>query len=98
MSKRFIRRILSELGWIHCPNCNAFILPRYVQDWIYHPEEPPMFYHYECPKCYARTDTKPSLLTERTVRSLGFNSFDDFNEQCKKVSERGWKEYFYHGE
>lgn len=76
--KYFLRHVLEKLGWQDCPECNSFIKPKWVQDWIYDPEEPPMFYHYECRRCGARTDTIPSPLTEKSVKRLGFKDFHDY--------------------
>jgi uncharacterized protein (UPF0212 family) len=82
--KEFIHNIKIKLGWIGCPACNAFIKPKWVKDWIYDPEEPPMFYYYKCPKCGARTDTEPSLLTEKACKSLGFDNFSDYADKFMK--------------
>lgn len=76
--KEIIRKIKVKLGWIDCPSCGNFIKPRWEKDWIIDPEEPPMFYHYECPKCFARTDIEPTLITEKAVRNLGYDDFKDF--------------------
>lgn len=81
--KKLIRKILTKFGWIDCPKCNSFIKPKFIKDWIYDPEEPPMFYHYECPQCFARTDIEPTILTENAVKKLGFENFQDYYDRIK---------------
>lgn len=79
--KNLIQNIKIKLGYMDCPFCHNLIKPKYVQDYIYHPDEPPMFYHYECPKCTLWLSTStPSILTERAVRKLGYKDFDDYIE------------------
>lgn len=82
--KNLLNKILRKLGWGNCPNCKSFIKPIWVNDWLYDPDEPPMFYHYECPKCFARTDIMPSKLTEKAVKQLGFNSFEEYTNELIK--------------
>lgn len=78
--KNFIKNIKIKLGYIECHVCNNFIKPKLIKDYIYHPEEPPMFYHYECPKCKTKTDIEPTLLIEKAIRDLGYKDFNDFME------------------
>lgn len=86
--KNFIHNIKIKLGYIDCPCCHNFIKPKWVKDYIYHPEEPPMFYHYECPKCIFWFSTfTPSILTERTVRKLGYKDFNDYAEKVLNHKE-----------
>jgi len=71
-----IKKYKIKSGYIDCPFCKEFIKPKLIKDWICHPEEPPLFFHYECPKCTLWISTfKPSILTEKAVRQLGFKRF-----------------------
>ena len=65
-------------GWIYCPICKEFMKPKWIKDWVYDPEEPPMFGHYICPKCKATTEISPTILTNNVVKKMGYESFDDF--------------------
>ena len=77
--KNLINNYKIKLGYIICPFCKNFIKPKFVKDYIYHSDEPPLFYHYSCPKCgiWLSTST-PSILTERAVKQLGFKDFNDY--------------------
>ena len=67
---------------MHCPHCRAVISPRWVKDAVLHPEEPPLFAHYECPKCWRHlTPIEPTALTEQAVRRLGFRDAADYAQQ-----------------
>lgn len=77
---RWLHAYRERHGWFDCPVCGTFMKPRWVKDWIVDPEEPPLFYHYECPHCGASTAPEPSSLTEHAVRDLGFRNFDHFAE------------------
>lgn len=89
--KDIIKNLKIKLGYIYCPFCKQLIKPKYVKDYIYHSEEPPMFYHYECPKCKLwLCEPTPSALTERAVRKLGYK---DFNDYMGKVAEDIINEY-----
>ena len=82
--KRVWRYIQSRLGWATCPVCKEWRRIRWVKDWIIHPEEPPMFCHYECTGCGARTEVMPTALTEHAVKKLGYKDFADW---AKKHTE-----------
>ena len=85
--KNYINSLINKfktkyLKYIICPYCNVLIKPKFNKDYIYHPEEPPMFYHYSCPKCTLWLSTStPSILTERAVKQLGFKNFNEFAER-----------------
>lgn len=81
MFKNFIRKIKFKLGYVVCPVCNKLVKYKWQQDYVVSPDEPPMFYHYYCPNCYTITGTFPSTLTEKVVKKLGFDSFDDYVNQ-----------------
>ena len=77
--KNLINNYKIKLGYITCPFCKNFIKPKFIKDYIYHREEPPLFYHYSCPKCLIWLSTStPSILTERAVKQLGFKDFNDY--------------------
>jgi len=83
--KNIINDLKIKLGYIYCPFCKQLIKPKYIKDHIFHPEEPPMFYHYECPKCKLwLCVSTPSVLTERAVRQLGYKNFDDYAKKVLK--------------
>lgn len=64
--------------------CRTFTKIRWVKDIIYHPEEPPMFVHWQCAHCGARTPTQPTSLTEDACRKLGYDSFADYGAKVLK--------------
>lgn len=64
-------------GWTYCPECGYLVFPRFVKDWIVHPEEPPLFGHYYCPHCRHTTAPKASFLMDSAARSHGYKSFED---------------------
>ena len=74
--KNYINSLINKfkikyLKYIICPFCKELIKPKFVKDYVYHSDEPPMFYHYECPKCTLWLSTSiPSILTERAVKQL----------------------------
>lgn len=70
-----------RMGWRVCPSCGKFARIAWVKDWVMHPDEPPLFWHYECTACGAATDIMPSVLSEKAVRGLGFENFDKFAEE-----------------
>ena len=77
--KNLINNYKIKLGYITCPSCNILIKPKFIKDYIYHPDEPPLFYHYSCPKCLIWLSTStPSILVERAVKQLGFKDFNDY--------------------
>jgi hypothetical protein len=76
--KRFWKRLKYRLGWRLCEKCRGFHKIKWVKDVIYHPEEPPMFYHWECTNCGNATPVRPSGLTEEVVRKLGYKNFIDY--------------------
>ena len=58
---------------------------KWVKDWIYDPEEPPMFGHYVCTKCYLNSAIEPTGLTIRVLREqFGLT----VEEWAKKVNEK----------
>lgn len=74
------------LHWRYCSICRTFSKIRWVKDPVYHPEEPPMFYHYECARCGTQTSTQPTSLTEDACQSLGYSSFSDY--AAKNLSKK----------
>lgn len=65
-------------GLMHCPHCRYIISPRIVKDWMFDPEEPPLFYHLECPRCYRKlSHVYESVILIKTARRHGYESFFD---------------------
>ena len=64
--KRWVRKIR---GFKPCPLCGERSV-HWVQDCVLFEDEPPMFCHWECVACGARTETRPSRLTVDVARSL----------------------------
>ncbi len=91
---RFLPRLLSGIslwvkrraGRLDCPCCGGQATLVWEKDWVMHPEEPPLFCHWRCLGCHAITPIRPTELSERAVRSLGFG---DFTEYATKVLHRG---------
>jgi len=83
--KRFWKRLQYRWGWRRCHGCRGWHKVRWVKDWVVHPEEPPMFYHYECSGCGARTSTTPSVLSEDAARKLGYKDFAEYAEKNLNV-------------
>jgi hypothetical protein len=54
---------------------------KWIKDWVYDPEEPPMFVHYECSGCGHNSGIIPTSITEDAVRKLGYDSFIDYAAQ-----------------
>lgn len=85
LRRRWKRFLYAKCHYRYCPCCRKFVKIGWVQEWIYHPEEPPMFIYWECTNCKARTPTMPTFLTTDAVRSLGYKDFDEY---CRKVLKR----------
>jgi hypothetical protein len=81
------RRVKLRLGWRYCGCCRKFVKLRWVKDWIAHPEEPPLFIHWECPRCLARSPSLPTSLTTKAVRDLGYRNFDEYAKHVLKKKE-----------
>ena len=79
--KKSIRNLKYRLGWRHCGKCRTFSWIRWVKDWVVDPDEPSMFYHWECSNCGISTTVQPTLNTEKAVRSLGFENFECFAKE-----------------
>jgi len=74
---------LRYLGYKECPICGQLSLKRH-QVWLMHPEEPPLFGYWACTNCNAQTEIYPTSLSEDAVRSLGFESFENFMKEFTK--------------
>jgi hypothetical protein len=80
---RYWRRLREHWGWIDCPGCGQFRRPRWVKDYIYHPEEPPLFGHWYMPCCGVSTEVTATSIMDDAARSFGARDFNDFMEQRK---------------
>lgn len=80
---RITRRILERLGWGDCPVCHSFIRPRWVKDCALFEDEPPMFCHWECPRCHARTPVVPTFITLSVMKKHNI-TIDDIISKGKQ--------------
>jgi hypothetical protein len=80
--RALLKRIKVRMGWRYCGCCRQFVRLQWEKDWIVHPEEPPLFCHWECPNCGAGSPILPTSLTTKAVRSLGFKDFNDYAEKA----------------
>lgn len=83
--KRRWKRFLYRRGWRYCPRCRKFSKILWVKVPIFHPDEPPMFFFFQCSNCNAKTPVMPTRLSIEAVQSLGYVDFDDY---YKKLEER----------
>lgn len=83
--RSLVRCIKVRLGWRYCTKCRHLVRLRWVKDWIVSPEEPPLFYHYECPICHGCSAIVPTTLTLKAVRNLGYETVSEYVE---KISAR----------
>lgn len=77
--------LINKKRLIHCPHCRQIMSPKFVQDWIFHPEEPPMFSHYICAKCDKRlTGILATELTKDVIKQMGYKSIDEYEQYLEK--------------
>ena len=76
-------------GWEFCPDCARFVRPRWIKEWIHHPEEPPLFCRYQCPECGYTTGVNPTGLTEETVRRMGYKNFLEYAQKAGLLKGAG---------
>lgn len=69
-------------GWVDCPVCHQQIM-RWEKDYVFHPEEPPCFGHWQCfnPECRVSSDITATWLMDEAAQKHGFKNFDDFMEK-----------------
>lgn len=84
--RRLRKRCQYRRGWRRCPSCRGWHKVIWVKDWVLDPEEPPLFYHYECAGCGAQTSMRPSVLSEHAAKELGYRDFADYAD--KNLSEK----------
>lgn len=85
--RTLIQKVQKRFGWDMCPCCRNWRRIKIVQDPVVFEEEPPMFFHYECTGCGARTVTLPTSLTEDALKELGYSSYDAFLEELKEKGD-----------
>jgi len=78
--KRWWRKLC---GYSDCPLCDQQTV-KWVKDYIYHPEEPPMVGHWQCtnPECLARTEVEGTAWADKIAREMGHRSFRDAVEKA----------------
>ena len=71
--------------WHTCQACDAWVKFRWEKNWVYHPDEPPMFVTYTCPTCGWSSGVCPTQLTEKAVRKLGYTDFLHYAAKNKMI-------------
>ena len=85
------KRFLYRRGWRYCPVCRKFAKIKWVKDVVLHEDEPPMFFHWTCSNCGARTPIAATGLTQDAVKSLGYKDFDDYVGRILKREKKETK-------
>ena len=76
---KFQKWLIKFRNLTHCRSCRKVITPRWKKDHVLFEDEPPLFYHYECPHCgYHLTNMIPTAITENAVKKLGYRDFKDY--------------------
>ena len=76
-------------GYKDCHSCGAQATVSFEKDWIFHPDEPPLFGHFRCSECNACTMSKPTGLSEEAVKKMGYKDFNEYGEKVLiPLSER----------
>jgi hypothetical protein len=73
--KRWWRRFL---GYRDCPICSQQTV-KWVKDYIFHPEEPPMFGHWQClnPDCLVATEVESLPWADKIAQEQGYRTLKD---------------------
>jgi hypothetical protein len=58
-----------------------------VQDIVVYADEPPIFFHYECPACGAKSEIQPTVVAEAAIQEMGYKDFRHFAREriCEAV-------------
>ncbi len=67
-----------------CPVCKAVGSLRWVQDYVYHPEEPPCFGHWYCRACGGASKVVATKLMDEAARNYGYKDFETFYKERGK--------------
>lgn len=73
MIRQILRSVQIKLGWRDCPACGEFVRVRWVKDCVLFVDEPPMFFHWECPRCRAKSNVQPTFLITEALASHGLS-------------------------
>ena len=65
-------------AWEDCEGCGSEMSMHFVKDWVYHPEEPPMFYHFECTVCNHISSMQHSILMDEAAKKFGYDDFPSY--------------------
>lgn len=65
-------------GYRDCPICKEQTL-QFVKDWIIHPEEPPLFGHWQCfnKNCLVSTDMESLPWADKVAQEQGHRTFKE---------------------
>ncbi len=87
--RKWFKRVIQGYIEIDCPKCKVTRWFKWEKDWIYHPEEPPMFAHWLCCKCGWKSPIEPTKLTEDVIRKKFGMSVEEFTKKYLRTPTYG---------
>ena len=91
MSIKFFNKLLNFFGWSKCANCNKFARIKKSVEWVLTPNETPLFYYWECPKCKYLSDLIKTDILIEAMASYGHKNIKEdtltlYMEMLKKLN------------